>query len=77
MEVYDKFYEEYSKIERSIGTKTTIRTAAKNVSLVGGQGFTFCNCKTGCKGNRCKCAKNGLKCNSRCHDKLTCDNKFE
>ena len=56
-----------------------IRTLATNQSVSGrGQGMIRCNCKSGCKiekpGN-CKCLKLKRKCNSRCHQQLSCHNK--
>jgi hypothetical protein len=48
----------------------SVREAVKFGSVAGGQGFKACNCKTGTcgKGTRCSCFKNGIKCNSRCHN---------
>ena len=44
------------------------REAVRLLSLGNGQGFVFCECKTGtCKTGRCKCKKNNLKCKSKCH----------
>ena len=48
-------------------------------SLEGGQGFMKCNCSGNRKKygtNRCKCFKNHFKCNSRCHNSLSCTNKW-
>ena len=63
-----------------VNTENTIplREAVKSLSQGGGQGYTKCNCAKGnkqCQTNRCKCFKNGLKCNSRCHNSLNCKNK--
>lgn len=46
------------------------RTANSATSVVGGQGFKFCNCKGECGINsRCGCAKANppMMCNSKCH----------
>ena len=56
-------------------TVLSVRSAATANSVGSGQGFVHCNCKTGCFNNRCKCRKNELQCNSRCHKSLSCDNK--
>ena len=37
-------------------------------SIGGGQGCFLCNCTGNCKTKRCKCYKDNLKCNSRCHN---------
>uniref|UniRef100_A0A914BXJ8 Metallothionein n=1 Tax=Acrobeloides nanus TaxID=290746 RepID=A0A914BXJ8_9BILA len=54
--------------------KTTIRTTASTVSPFGGQGFTHCNCTTGCENDRCSCRKNRKVCNSKCHSNRNCKN---
>ncbi|CAF1228422.1 unnamed protein product [Didymodactylos carnosus] len=46
-----------------------------NESLVGGQGLFHCDCRRGCETNRCKCKKNSVSCNSRCHSSMPCKNK--
>ena len=53
----------------------SIREAVSIGSLGGGQGFITCNRKK-CGTDRCKCFKNHLKCNSRCHNSLSCTNKW-
>ncbi len=45
----------------------SIREALRAISMLGGQGFFFCNCKGNCNKNGCKCRKNGRQCNSKCH----------
>ena len=35
----------------------------------------FCNCTSGCRTNRCRCKSSSIKCNSRCHKNLACQNK--
>ena len=58
--------------------KVSLREALKK-SESGGQGFIRCNCASSsskkCRSKRCLCVKNNLKCNSRCHSSLSCNNK--
>ena len=53
--------------------KTSLREAVILGSQSGGQGYVKCNCSGAkkCQNNRCKCFKEKLKCNSRCHQSLT------
>lgn len=55
----------------------SLRAAVILGSQSGGQGYVKCNCSGAkkCQNNRCKCFKAKLKCNSRCHQSLTCGNK--
>ena len=53
----------------------SVREAAREQSIADGQGFVKCSCKTGCKTKSCKCLKNSVLCNSRCHNSLSCKNK--
>ena len=70
---YDcKLHLDVSKVSTE---KKTLRQLAIMASKFGGQGFQRCNCKQGCKTNKCKCKSNGLKCNSKCHSSLSCINK--
>jgi len=58
-------------------TEVGLRRPVQLESRCGGQGFVKCNC-TGakrCATNRCKCFKARVKCNSRCHTALACENK--
>ncbi len=43
----------------------SIHQALTAISMMGGQGSFFCNCKGSCDKNTCK--KNGKHCNSNCH----------
>ena len=54
------------------------REAVRLLSLGNGQGFIYCECKTGtCKTRHCKCFGNNLHCKSKCHAILNkaCINK--
>ena len=53
----------------------SLREIVKLQSITGGQGMLKCDCKLGCKTNRCKCKQANVLCNSRCHNSQTCDNK--
>ena len=55
----------------------SLREAVVLNSQSGGQGYVKCNCSGAkkCTNNRCKCFKAKLKCNSRCHQSLNCNNK--
>lgn len=59
--------------ETEVGLRTAVQLESKN----GGQGFVKCNCagSNRCVSNRCKCFKAKVKCNSRCHACLACQNK--
>jgi hypothetical protein len=61
--------------ELNCETSISVREAASQQSLSGGQGFLKCSCKSKCSRNRCKCKKNGVQCNSRCHSSGSCDNQ--
>ncbi len=53
----------------------SVREAATAFSAGHGQGMVKCSCKTSCDTNRCKCKKQNVLCNSRCHNSLACVNK--
>ena len=55
--------------------KESLRQLANEQSLLGGQGYKLCNCKTKCMTNKCKCKAIGNLCNSKCHSSLSCQNK--
>src|SRR5215469_14822797 len=63
--------------EVRLDREVALRTAVTDESTCGGQGFVRCNCAgfNRCQSNRCKCFKAQVKCNSRCHSCLACDNK--
>ena len=56
----------------------SLREAVVFGSQCGGQGYIKCNCAGSkkCQTNRCKCFKAKLKCNSRYHQSLNCQNKW-
>ncbi|CAF1351510.1 unnamed protein product [Didymodactylos carnosus] len=56
-------------------TSLPLRSIVANESLVGGQGLFHCDCRRGCETNRCKCKKNSVSCNSRCHSSMPYKNK--
>ena len=70
-------YELYSKDDVTTDRIVSLRSAVQQESKSGGQGFAKCNCagSKGCRTNRCKCFKMKVKCNSRCHSSLHCENK--
>jgi len=53
----------------------SLREASTSNSLIGGQGYTRCNCKTKCITKKCKCRNVGILCSTQCHDSLSCCNK--
>ena len=70
-------YELYSKDHVTTDRIVSLRTAVQQESKSGGKGFAKCNCAGSkrCQTNRCKCFKLKVKCNSRCHASLHCENK--
>ena len=42
-----------------------VRTAAREESMGGGQGFQKCHCTGKCQTKRCKCKSLNMRCNSR------------
>jgi len=68
----------YTEKDMNTSIEVSLRQAVHKESLSGGQGYAKCNCVQSskqCNTNRCKCFKNKVKCNSRCHNSLTCPNK--
>ena len=56
--------------------KISVRSAASEIDIAGGQGMVRCNCAGECATNRCSCFKSKLECNSRCHhNNSKCKNK--
>ena len=45
----------------------SLRKASRMQSMVGGQGFSKCNCRGKCDNKRCGCRRKGLYCTARCH----------
>ena len=62
------------KLEDIPDGELSIREIVRAQSICGGQGFRRCHCKSNCLTKRCSCLKAGLKCNSACHGKGSCDN---
>lgn len=63
--------------DMNTSAEIALRVAVNMQSKHGGQGFVRCNCagSNRCTSNRCKCFKSSVKCNSRCHQCLSCANK--
>ena len=59
----------------NLESEISLRAAARAESIGGCQGYFRCNCSGNCKTKRCKCFKDNLKCNSRCHNQRSCCNK--
>ena len=57
--------------------EVSLRTAVQLDSKCGGQGFLKCYCSgtNRCESTRCQYFKAKVKCNSRCHACLACQNK--
>lgn len=66
--------ENFIQIKEVPTNNTSVRTASNKMSVVGGQGFLRCNCKS-CDSQKCSCKKAGVMCNSKCHMSLSCKNK--
>ena len=62
------------KLEDIPDGELSIREIVRAQSICGGQGFRRCHCKSNCLTKRCSCLKAGIKCNSACHGKGSCDN---
>lgn len=59
-------------LDRTVG----LREAVRITTVGGGQGLLKCNSNGRCDNNKCKCKKNNLLCNSRCHHgNAVCINK--
>ncbi len=57
------------------GEPKSLREFARLQSGTSGQGMLKCDCKGGCKTNRCKYKQAKVLSNSGCHHSATCDNK--
>ena len=53
----------------------SLRECSGKASLFGGQGYRRCNCKTLCRSNLYSCRKSDKLCYSKCHNRLSCENK--
>jgi hypothetical protein len=56
-------------------SEISLRECARMSSKTGGQGYSRCGCKGGCKSDKCKCRKEKKLCNSKCHQSGNCSNK--
>ena len=52
----------------------SVREAACLHSNTGGQGFLKCLCQTAWLTKKCKCIRDSVKCNFRCHKNCSCQN---
>ena len=52
----------------------SVREAARLHSNTGGQGCFKCLCQTACLTKKCKCIRDSVKCNFRCHKNCSCQN---
>ena len=71
--------ESFFSAESVLNTKTLpLRELARLESNGTGQGFWKCSCKKSCKTGRCKCKRNNVLCNSKCHfTRSTCYNESD
>ncbi|KAI1695142.1 putative KRAB-A domain-containing protein 2-like [Ditylenchus destructor] len=69
--------EAFLSVENVPDKTVSLRTAANSSAMGSGQGVFKCGCKQKCNTTRCKCFKSNLKCNSKCHSSMPCDNKHE
>lgn len=49
--------------------------SASRLSSGSVQGFVHCTCARYCIDKRCKCKRQGVSCNSKCHNNSSCKNK--
>ena len=54
----------------------SLRDRATKASLFGGQRYKRRNCKILCRNNFCLCSKSNKLLNSKCHNSLSCENKW-
>ena len=54
----------------------SLRECVGKASLFGGQGYRRYNCKTLCRSNLSSCRKSNKLCKSKCHNSLSCKNKW-
>ncbi|KAI1718055.1 KRAB-A domain-containing protein 2-like [Ditylenchus destructor] len=69
--------EAFLSVENVPDKTVSLRTAANSSAMGTGQGPFKCGCKQKCNSTRCKCFKSNLKCNSKCHSSMPCDNKHD
>ena len=73
-EFSDGIIKYFIQVDELFGPKS-LREIVRLQSINGGQGVMKCDCKGGCKTNRCKCKQAKVLCNSRCHHSGRYDNK--
>lgn len=56
-------------------TEISLRECCRMSSKCGGQGYSRCGCKSGCKSDKCSCRKAKKLCTSKCHHSGSCSNK--
>ena len=67
---------DFPLIEFDLSKQVSVRQAANQVDIGGGQGMVKCNCTGTCANKTCGCRKSNVLCNSRCHGKNNkCSNK--
>jgi len=64
-----------SEAEVDSNTEISVRETARLQSIVDGECFAKCSCKTGFARKTCKCLRSNVLCNSRCHNSNSCQNK--
>lgn len=73
--------ESFMKIDEvKMNKEISLREAARLSSIGTGQGFFKCSCaskKQKCHNNVCKCRREKVSCNSKCHNSSPCSNKYE
>ncbi|KAI1691670.1 putative KRAB-A domain-containing protein 2-like [Ditylenchus destructor] len=69
--------EAFLSLENVPDKTVSLRTAANSSAMGTGQGIFKCGCKQKCNSTRCKCFKSNVKCNSKCHSSMPCDNKHD
>ena len=72
----DSHYIDIKEVPKNI--QLSRKEPAAKQSLMGGQGYKKCQCKSSgvqCQTKRCACFKAKILCSSSCHSSSTCSNK--
>ena len=73
---FEKLDSKVLNVKIKLDKALSVREAASEIDIGGGQGMLKCNCKGECANRVCTCKKNNLLCNSRCHhNNSKCKNK--